>query len=173
MRLWKSFNNILALLCLWWNLESLAQRGMADVKYWNPVFPFSDFLLKDFFSSNLTGVWKIRHLLRSVRCDGAKPAMGLVASLAPVQSQQSLREHNNKSFCGRRIPSWLSTVNVFVNQTDIFLVRFSQTTVFGNQEGFQPLNIGLSSICSNSNIACTLFKSSFFTFGKYQTNLLS
>ena len=85
----------MALLCPWWNLESLAQRGMMDERYWNSVFPFSDFLLKDSSSSNLTGVWKIRHLLRSVRCDGAKGAchVGLVASLAPVQPQQSLREH--------------------------------------------------------------------------------
>ena len=36
------------------------------------------------------------------------PSMGLVASVAPVQPQHSLREHRTKSFCGRWIPSWLS-----------------------------------------------------------------
>ena len=135
-------------------MESLAQRGMMDDKYWNPVFPISDFLLKDSSSSKLTGVWKIRHLLRSVRCDGAKPAMGLVASMAPVQPQQSLREQPSIS---PKVFVWVMdpqlTVNVFGNQTDTFLVRFSQTTVFGKQEGFQPHNIGLSSFCSISNVA--------------------
>ena len=111
---WQHFG-LMALLCPWRNLESLAQRGMMDVKYWNPVFPFSDFLLKHFFSSSLTGVWKIRHLLRSVRCVGSKPAMGLVASLAPVQPQQSLREHINKSFF---VGNGSLAVNVLKNQTD-------------------------------------------------------
>ena len=44
------------------------------------------------------------------------------------------------------------TVNVFGNQTDIFLVKFSKPKAFGKQEGFQPHNTGLKSFCSNSNI---------------------